>query len=58
MAADAYAAKLLHDAGLDPAALLAYLRTLPAQQSKELSVYPEPAERIGAAQAAIAGLGR
>jgi predicted Zn-dependent protease len=57
-AADGYAVKLLHDAGLDPAALLAYLRTLPAQQSKEMSVYPAPAERIDAAQKAIAGLGR
>ena len=57
-AADGYAAKLLHDAGLDPAALLAYLRTLPAPQNKEMSVYPAPAERIEAAQKAIAGLGR
>ena len=49
-AADAYAAKLLHDAGLDPATLLAYLRTLPAPRNKDLSVYPAPAERIEAAQ--------
>jgi Zn-dependent protease with chaperone function len=58
IAADAYAAKLLHDAGLDPAALLAYLRTLPAPQDLELSVYPPPAQRIEAAQTAIAGLAR
>jgi predicted Zn-dependent protease len=57
-AADDYAARLLHDAGLDPAALLAYLRTLPAPQNQELSVYPPPAERIEAAQKVIAGLGR
>jgi predicted Zn-dependent protease len=57
-AADGYAVKLLRDAGLDPAALLAYLRTLPAQQSKDLSVYPAPAQRIEAAQKAIADLGR
>ena len=57
-AADAYAVKLLQDAGLDPAALLAYLRTLPAPQGEELSVYPAPAERIEAAQKAITGLGR
>ena len=62
-AADAFAARLLHDAGLDPAALLAYLRTLPERpspgpQGKEMSVYPPPAERIEAAQKAIAGVGR
>jgi len=56
-AADAYAAKLLHDAGQDPATLLAYLRTLPAPQNKELSVYPAPAERIEAVQTARGGLG-
>ena len=58
IAADGYAGKLLRDAGLDPAALLAYLRTLPAPQGEELSVYPAPAERIEAAQKVIAGLGR
>src|SRR5579859_5322891 len=52
------AAKLLQDAGLDPAAVLAYLRTLPAPQGEDLSVYPAPAERIEAAQKAITGLGR
>jgi predicted Zn-dependent protease len=57
-AADGYAVKLLQDAGLDPAALLAYLRTLPAPQGEDLSVYPAPAERIEAAQKAITGLGR
>ena len=38
--------------------LLEYLQTLPAQQNKEMSVYPAPAERIEAAQKAIAGLRR
>jgi len=57
-AADSYAVKLLQDAGLDPAALLTYLRTLPGPQGKDWSVYPAPAERIEAAQKAIAGLGR
>jgi len=57
-AADGYAVKLLQDAGLDLAALLAYLRTLPAPQSEDLSVYPAPAERIEAVQKAITGLGR
>jgi Zn-dependent protease with chaperone function len=54
MAADGYAVKLLQDSGLDPAALLVYLRTLPAPQggdlSGDLSVYPAPAERIEAVQ--------
>jgi predicted Zn-dependent protease len=49
-AADGYAVKLLQDAGLDPAALIAYLRTLPASKGAEMSVYPAPAERIHAAQ--------
>jgi predicted Zn-dependent protease len=57
-AADGYAVKLLQDAGLDPAALLAYLRMLPAPQGEDLSVYPTPAERIEAAQTAITNLGR
>ena len=57
-AADGYAVTLLQDAGLDPAALLAYLRTLPAPQGEDLSVYPAPAERIEAAQKAITGPGR
>ncbi|HEV8040471.1 MAG TPA: M48 family metalloprotease [Bryobacteraceae bacterium] len=57
-AADGYAVKLLHDAGLDPATLVAYLRTLPEPQGKDWSVYPAPAERIEAAQKAIAGLGQ
>ena len=52
-AADGYAVRLLHDAGLDPATLLAYLRTLPPPQNEEMSVYPPPAERIEAAQKAI-----
>jgi len=58
MAADGYAIKLLQDAGFDPAALLAYLRTLPAPEGEDLSVYPAPAERTEAAQKAIVGLGR
>jgi Zn-dependent protease with chaperone function len=57
-AADSYAAKLLHDAGFDPATLLTYLRTLPAPQNRELSVYPSPADRIEAAQKIIAGFRR
>ena len=57
-AADGYVFKLLQDAGLDPAALLSYLRTLPAPQGEDLAVYPAPAERIESAQKAITGLGR
>jgi predicted Zn-dependent protease len=57
MAADGYAIKLLQDAGLDPAGLPAYLRTLPAPQGGDLAVYPAPAERIAAAQKAIAASG-
>ena len=57
-AADGYAVKLLQDAGFNPAALLAYLRTLTAPQGTDLSVYPTTAERIEAAQKAMAGLGR
>ena len=56
--ADGYAVKLLKDSGVDPAALLAYLRTLPPQQDQEMSVYPAPAERIESAQRVIAALGR
>jgi Zn-dependent protease with chaperone function len=56
--ADGYAVKLLKDSGADPAALVAYLRTLPPEQNKEMSVYPAPAERIESAQRAIAALGR
>ena len=58
IAADAYAVKLLRDSSLDPAVLLTYLRTLPVPQNKDMSVYPLPAERVEAAQKAIAGLGR
>src|SRR5215471_4058506 len=57
-AADAYAARLLREAGTDPASLVAYLRTLPAPDNKEYAVYPAPAERVEAAQKAIAALGR
>ena len=56
--ADGYAVKLLKDSGADPATLLGYLRTLPQQQNKEMSVYPAPAERIESAQTRIAALGR
>ena len=56
--ADGYAVKLLKDSGADPAMLVAYLRTLPPQQNKEMSVYPAPAERIESAQKAIAALGQ
>lgn len=61
--ADAYAVKLLKDSGSDPAALVAYLRTLapqqnPAMQQNEMSVYPTPSERIESAQRAIAALGQ
>jgi predicted Zn-dependent protease len=56
--ADGYAVKLLKDSGANPAALVAYLRTLPPEQNKEMSVYPDPAERIDSAQRAIAALGR
>jgi predicted Zn-dependent protease len=56
--ADGYAVKLLKDSGADPATLVAYLRTLPSQQNKENSVYPDPAERIESAEKAIATLGR
>jgi len=58
IAANSYAAKLLHDAGIDPATLVAYLRTLPATPSNESAVYPPPTERVEAAQKAVAGLGR
>ena len=44
--------------GVDPATLLAYLRTLPAPQNQELAVYPAPAERLDAAQKVIAGFTR
>jgi Zn-dependent protease with chaperone function len=54
MEADAYAARLLKESGADPAALVVYLRTLPPQQDKEMSVYPAPAKRIESAQKAIA----
>jgi predicted Zn-dependent protease len=56
--ADEYAVKLLKASGADPAALVAYLRTLPPQQNKDMSVYPAPVERIEAAQKGIAALGR
>jgi predicted Zn-dependent protease len=49
-AADGYAVRLLHQAGFDPATLLAYLRALLPAQNGEMSVYPPPAERLEAAQ--------
>ncbi len=57
-AADGFAVRLLHQAGLDPATLLAYLRALPPAQNGEMSVYPPPAERLEAAQKAIGSLKR
>ena len=56
--ADGYAVRVLKESGADPAALVAYLRTLPSPQDKEMSVYPDPAERIESVQKAIATLGR
>jgi predicted Zn-dependent protease len=56
--ADGYAVRLLKASGADPATLVAYLRTLPPQQSKDLAVYPDPADRIESAQKVIAALGR
>ncbi len=53
LAADKYAVKLLHDAGLDPQSLVAYLRTLPAPANGTSAVYPAPAERIAAVGAAL-----
>lgn len=56
--ADGYAVTLLKDSAANPATLVAYLRTLPPQQNKEMPVYPAPAERIESAQRSIAALGR
>jgi predicted Zn-dependent protease len=56
--ADRYAVQLLMDSGADPATLVTYLRTLPPQQNKEMSVYPAPAERIELIQKDITALGR
>jgi Zn-dependent protease with chaperone function len=59
IAADEYAVKILHTAGLDPATLLEYLRTLPAPpENNEFVVYPSPATRVQAVQAAIANIPR
>jgi predicted Zn-dependent protease len=57
-AADVYAARLLHDAGFDPDTLVTYLRTLPAPQNMDVSVYPTPSERIEAVRKVIVELGR
>jgi predicted Zn-dependent protease len=61
-AADGYAVTLLRDAGLEPAALITYLRTLPSPRDENMSVYPTPAERIRTVQnqavQKVAGLGR
>jgi predicted Zn-dependent protease len=57
-AADVYAARLLRDAGFDPATLVTYLRTLPAAQNNDVAVYPTPAERIEAVQRVIVPSGR
>jgi len=56
--ADGYAVKLLKDSGADPATLVAYLRTLPPQQDKQMAVYPAPSERLDSAQKALAAFGR
>ena len=56
--ADGYAVRVLKESGADPAALVAYLRTLPSPQDKEMSVYPDPAQRIESVQKVIATLGR
>jgi predicted Zn-dependent protease len=56
--ADRYGVKLLKDSGVDPATLVAYLRTLPPQQNREMSVYPPTAERIASVQKEIAASGQ
>lgn len=56
LAADLYAVKLLHDAGLDPGSLVQYLRTLRPPANGAFVVYPPVAERVAAAATATAGL--
>jgi predicted Zn-dependent protease len=56
LAADLQAVQLLRNAGLDPASLVEYLRTLPVDKPAVLSEFPPPEERIRAAEKAIADL--
>jgi predicted Zn-dependent protease len=56
LAADLQAVQLLRNAGLDPASLIEYLRTLPADKTSVLSEFPPPGERIRAVEKAIADL--
>ena len=57
-AADGYAVKLLQDAALDPATLLAYLRTLPPPQNKEMSFIRRPRNGSSPRRRPSASLGR
>ncbi len=56
LAADLEAIQLLRNAGLDPASLVEYLRTLPAVDKPMFSDHPDPQARIDAAQKAIRDL--
>jgi predicted Zn-dependent protease len=56
LAADLHAIQLLRAAGLDPASLVDYLRTLPTDDRPMLSAQPDPQSRIDAAEKAIAAL--
>jgi predicted Zn-dependent protease len=53
LAADLQAIQLLRNAGLDPASLVDYLRTLPPVEKPMLSDHPMPQTRIDAAEKAI-----
>jgi predicted Zn-dependent protease len=54
LAADLQAIQLLRNAGLDPASLVDYLRTLPPVEKPMFSDHPDPQHRIDAAEKAIA----
>jgi predicted Zn-dependent protease len=54
LAADLEAIQLLRNAGLDPASLVDYLRTLPQLDKPLFSDHPDPQSRIDAAEKAIA----
>jgi predicted Zn-dependent protease len=54
LAADLQAIQLLRNAGLDPASLVDYLRTLPLVEKPMFSDHPDPQARIAAAEKAIA----
>jgi Zn-dependent protease with chaperone function len=56
LAADKYAAQLLHDAGVGTTPLLKYLQTLPPPPNNQFAVYPSPAERIESVRIATVGL--